>query len=47
MTQVFLEKNPKCSNGKFFNKESTSKCYFCRALFPIEYDECPNCNMLK
>ena len=47
MSQVFIEKNSECSNRKISSKESTVRCNLCRALFPIEYDECPNCNMLK
>jgi hypothetical protein len=42
-----MEKNLKYSNGKIFIKESTFRCSLCRALFPIEYDECPSCHMLK
>ena len=47
MSLASLEKNQKWSNGKTSFRESTLRCSLCRVLFPIEYGECPNCNMLK
>lgn len=47
MSLETLEKNLKWSNGKTSFKESTLRCSLCRVLFPIEYGECPSCNMLK
>ncbi|MFZ8908369.1 MAG: hypothetical protein ACO2Y5_06935 [Nitrosopumilaceae archaeon] len=42
MAQVIIEKE--------FDKEpiaSTKKCYLCKALFPIEYKDCPRCSMFR
>ena len=25
--------------------ESTIKCFICKAIFPIEYDDCPQCEL--
>ena len=47
MALVYMEKNPNWSDGKSSIKDSTLKCNLCRVLFPIEYGECPSCNMLK
>jgi len=47
MALVYLEKKPKCADGKSYIKESTLKYNLCRAVFPIEYGKCPSCNMLK
>ena len=47
MALVYIEKNLNMSDGKPSNKESTSRCSLCKVLFPVEYGECPSCNMLK
>lgn len=42
MVQVIVEK-------EFSNEiiESTKKCYLCKALFPVEYKDCPRCSMFR
>ena len=47
MALVYIEKNPNRSDGKSSNEESTLRCSLCKVLFPVEYGECPSCNMLK
>ncbi len=47
MSLEILEKKIKWSNGETSFEESTQKCWLCRVLFPIEYGDCPGCNMLR
>ena len=37
----------KIRNTESSVEETTVKCSICKAMFPIEYNECPSCNMFK
>ena len=47
MALMSQDKKTKRSRQNFPYNESTLRCVLCKVLFPIEYMECPNCNMLK
>jgi hypothetical protein len=46
MAQVIVEKNFDNKNKQAL-KTTTKECFFCKALFPIEYKHCPSCSMLR